>query len=60
MNYSTVGRPRRLTDAQIAEILTLRQPRPTLGEIARRFGVSRWLITFILSTEGKHYKRESP
>lgn len=60
MNYSTVGRARKLSDAQIEEILTILQPRPSIQQVAARFGVGRQLISLLLKTHGKHYKRNSP
>ena len=40
-SYSTTGRPRRLTDAQIAEILQWYQSRLTNSQMAERYGIAR-------------------
>lgn len=60
MNHSTTGRPRRLTDVQIQQILAMYRARPTVSYLAGLFGVSHRLISTILKTKGQHYKRESP
>jgi hypothetical protein len=57
---STVGRPRRLTDAQIAEILAWAASRRTTGQKAAELGISRSVLTRVISTGGRFYKQPSP
>ena len=58
--YSTTGRPRRLTDGQIAEILTWYRSRLTNSEMAERYGIARGTLETIIRTSGAHYKQASP
>ena len=58
--YSTTGRPRRLTDSQIAEILNWYHSRLTNGEMAARYGIARGTLENIIRTNGAHYKQASP
>jgi transposase len=58
--YSTTGRPRRLTDTQIAEILDWYQSRLTNSEMAERYGIARGTLENIIRTNGQHYKQASP
>lgn len=58
--YSTTGRPRRLTDSQIAEILEWHQSRITNSEMAERYGIARGTLENIIRTSGRHYKQASP
>ena len=58
--YSTTGRPRRLTDAQIAEILEWYQTRLTNTQMAERYGIARGTLENIIRTNGQHYKQASP
>jgi transposase len=59
-SYSTTGRPRRLTDAQIAEILQWYQSRLTNSQMAERYGIARGTLENIIRTNGQHYKQASP
>lgn len=58
--YSTTGRPRRLTDSQIAEILEWHQSRITNSQMAERYGIARGTLENIIRTSGRHYKQASP
>lgn len=60
MNYSTRGQPRRVTDAQIAEIVAWRRTHETLAQVAARLGLSRSTAARIAQTGGTHYKQPSP
>jgi transposase len=57
---STLGRPRRITDAQVAEILAWAAARMTVNAKARELGVSPSALRIILKTHGTHYKQPSP
>ena len=59
-SYSTTGRPRRLTDAQIAEILAWYLSRLTNRQMAARYGIARGTLENIIRTHGEHYKQASP
>jgi len=59
-SYSTTGRPRRLTDAQIAEILEWHESRRTNRQMAERYGIARGTLENIIRTHGQHYKQASP
>jgi transposase len=59
-SYSTTGRPRRLTDLQIAEILAWYQSRLTNREVAQRYGIARGTLENIVRTHGTHYKQAPP
>ena len=58
--YSTTGRPRRLTDSQIAEILEWYEARLTNRQMAERYGIARGTLENIIRTHGQHYKQASP
>lgn len=60
MNYSTQGRPRRLTRAQIDEVLDWHRTRKTLKQLARDLGVSTTLLSILIRTGGAHYKQAPP
>ena len=55
---STVGRPRALTDAQVAEILAWHASRKTIAEVARDYGVTTTTIGNLLRLRGQ-YKQAS-
>jgi len=61
---STTGRPRKVTDAMIAEILrwnATRKIRPlTAAEKATELGIARATLTILLKSHGQHYKQPSP
>jgi transposase len=59
-SYSTTGRPRRLTNSQIAEILDWYQARLTNRQMAERYGIARGTLENIIRTHGEHYKQASP
>jgi hypothetical protein len=69
MRHSTVGRPRRLTDSQVAEVLkwhdalldwkSKRRTLETIQQIAARLGVSRSSISSAIQRRGQ-FKRASP
>jgi hypothetical protein len=59
-SYSTTGRPRRLTDFQIAEIMAWYLSRLTNREMAKRYGIARGTLENIIRTHGQHYKQASP
>jgi len=56
---STVGRPRKLSDEQVEEILRWHRARRTLAQMARDFGVSRSAIEQAIKRRGV-YKLPSP
>jgi IS30 family transposase len=56
---STVGQPRRLTDAQVAEILAWHRSRKTLKQIAREYRVSTATVSNVIHRNGQ-YKQPSP
>ena len=58
--YSTVGKPRRVTDAHIARILDWHRTRVTTKQLARELGISPSTLQTIIRTEGRHYKKASP
>lgn len=58
--YSTTGRPRRLTDRQIAEILAWYRSRLTNRQMAARYGIARGTLENIIRTHGTHYKQAPP
>ena len=61
---STTGRPRKVTDAMIAEVLrwnATRKIRPlTAAEKAAELGIARGTLTVLLKSHGQHYKQPSP
>jgi transposase-like protein len=59
MMNSTVGRPRALTDTQIAEILRWHASRQTVADVARHYGVSSNTIAAVIRRGGV-YKQASP
>jgi transposase len=56
---STIGRPRKLTDAQVGEILAWYQSRKTLEQVASEYGVSKGVIHNVIRYHGL-YKQPSP
>jgi transposase-like protein len=56
---STRGRPRALTDAQVAEVLAWYKSRKTLVQVAREHGVSTETIRNLIRCGGV-YKQPSP
>jgi len=59
-SYSTTGRPRRLTNSQIAEILKWHGSRVSNRQMAERYGIARGTLENIIRTHGDHYKQASP
>jgi hypothetical protein len=53
--YSTLGRPRSLTDAQVAEILAWRNQRMTLAQKAHSLGIPLTTLQYILTSRGANY-----
>ncbi len=60
MGYSTTGRPRRVTDADIAAILEWADNFITCRQLAARLGLSVSTVHRVIQTRGHHYKSESP
>jgi hypothetical protein len=58
--WSHVGRPRRVTDAVIAEILDWHRHHETCVQLARRLGVSTSTVRNVVRSGGEHYKTPSP
>ena len=57
--FSTNGRTRTLTDAQVRRILQWQRDRKTLGQVARENGVSCGTVYTVIRNGG-HYKRALP
>ena len=57
--FSTNGRTRALTDAQVRRILQWQRDRKTLGQVARENGVSCGTIYTVIRNGG-HYRRSVP
>jgi hypothetical protein len=61
---STTGRPRKITDAMIADILrwnATRKIRPlTAAQKAAELGIARATLNVLLKSHGQHYKQPSP
>jgi hypothetical protein len=55
-----VGRPRKVTVADIAEILAWHASRETCAEVAKRLGLSQATIRRVVRTRGGHYKKPPP
>jgi hypothetical protein len=58
--WSHVGRPRRVTNAVIAEIVDWYQHHESCVQLARRLGVSTSTIRNVIRSGGTHYKTPSP
>jgi IS30 family transposase len=56
---STIGRPRALTDAQVAEVMAWHRTRKTLAQVAREYGVCEETISNLIRRDGL-YKQPSP
>jgi transposase len=59
MAFSTVGRPRKATQAQVEIILEWRRNRKTLAQLARELGLSQSTVENVLRQRGK-YKQPPP
>jgi IS30 family transposase len=57
--YSTKGRPRLITDAQVAAILEWHRNRKTLRKFAAELGLKRSTIQRVIERNGQ-YKQPSP
>lgn len=57
---STLGRPRALTEAQIAYVLQWHDTRQTLKQVAFSLGVSTSTVASVIRSRGKHYKQPPP
>jgi IS30 family transposase len=55
-----VGRPRKVTDATIAEILAWHASRETCAQVAKRLGVCESTVRRVIRHRGRHYKQSSP
>jgi hypothetical protein len=60
MNYSTQGRPRALTRAQIDAVLDGHRHRKTLKQLARELAVSTTLLRYVIRTHGGACKQAPP
>jgi len=58
--YSTVGKPRRVTDSHIARILTWHRNRISAKHLAREPGLWPSTLRAVVKTDGRHYKKPSP
>jgi hypothetical protein len=56
---STVGRPRAVTDAQVAAILEWHRGRKTLKQVARELNLSPSTVRNVIQRNGE-YKQPSP
>lgn len=57
--YSTKGRPRQVTDAQVAAILAWHRSRKTLKQVARELGMPPSTVEYVIRRGGE-YKQASP
>lgn len=55
-----VGRPRKVTDGDIAEILAWHAARETCAQLAQRLGLSQATIRRVIRTRGRHFKKPPP
>lgn len=60
MKYSTNGRPRRVTDADVAEILAWADSRITCRQLALKLGLSIETVRKVIRYRGSHFKTASP
>lgn len=60
MSYSTLGRPRALTQAQIDEVLEWARNRMSALAKARSLGISPSTLAKIVASGGSHYKSAPP
>jgi hypothetical protein len=58
--YSTQGRPRSVTDAQIAAILAWHTTKRTNRQKAAELGISLEVLAYVIRTQGQGYKQPSP
>ncbi|HEY6642879.1 hypothetical protein [Povalibacter sp.] len=57
--HSTLGRPRKLTDAQVEAIMQWHASRKTLAEFSAEIGLPPSLVQYVISRGGQ-YKQASP
>ena len=57
--FSTAGRPRFLTDAEVRQVLEWQRNRKTLVQVARENGVSPGTVYRVIRSGGR-YKRRPP
>lgn len=57
---SVLGRPRALTEAQIATVLAWHDSRVTLKQLAASLGVSTSTVVHAIQSRGTHYKQAPP
>jgi hypothetical protein len=55
-----VGRPRKVTDADIAEIVAWHAARETCAQLAKRLGLSVTTVRKVVRSHGRHYKKPPP
>jgi hypothetical protein len=55
-----VGRPRRVTDADVAVILAWHATRETQRALATRLGLSVRIVSRVIQSQGLHYKTAGP
>lgn len=60
LRRSVLGRPRALTEAQIATVLAWHDSRMTLKQLADSLGVSTTTVSHAIKSRGKHYKQAPP
>lgn len=60
MNYSTIGRPRVITDEHVARILDWQRNRLTKRQLAALLGVCPGTIDKVLRSGGTHFKQPPP
>jgi hypothetical protein len=57
---SVLGRPRMLTEAQIATVLAWHDSRVTMKQLADSLGVSTTTVAHAIKSRGTHYKQAPP
>jgi hypothetical protein len=57
--FSTLGRPRKITDAQVAEILAWYDQPRTIEQKAKAMGLNPATVGWVIQTRGA-YKQPSP
>jgi hypothetical protein len=60
LTRSVIGRPRALSDAQVAAVLAWHDSRQTLKQVAASHGVSPTTILNLIHSRGAHYKQAPP
>ena len=57
---SVLGRPRMLTEVQIATVLAWHDSRVTMKQLADSLGVSMTTVGHVIKSRGAHYKQAPP